>query len=41
MPAAATAAPGDGPLADLAAGTAAALARTHGTHPLALAPAFR
>ena len=34
-------APGDGPLADLAAETAAALARTHGIHPLALAPAFR
>lgn len=34
-------APGDGPLADLAAEIAAALRRTHGDHPLALAPAFR
>jgi hypothetical protein len=34
-------APGDGPLAELAAETAAALRREHGDHPLALAPAFR
>jgi hypothetical protein len=34
-------APGDGPLADLAAETAAALRRDQGDHSLALAPAFR
>jgi hypothetical protein len=34
-------APGDGPLADLAAESAAALRRGYGDHPLALAPAFR
>jgi len=36
-----TTAPGEGPLADLAAETAAALTRTQDAHPLALAPAFR
>jgi hypothetical protein len=35
------AATGTGPLADLAAETAAALRRTHGDHPLLPAPAFR
>jgi hypothetical protein len=34
-------APGTGPLADLAAECATALRRTHGDHPLAVAPAFR
>ena len=34
-------APGDGPLADLAAETLAALVRTQDAHPLDLAPAFR
>ena len=34
-------APGEGALADPAAETAAALARTHGAQPLAVAPAFR
>jgi hypothetical protein len=36
-----TTAPGEGPLADLAAETATALTRAHGAQPLALAPAFR
>ncbi len=36
-----TTAPATGPLADLAAETAAALARAHGDHPLEEAPAFR
>jgi hypothetical protein len=36
-----TTAPGSGPLADLAAETAAALRRTYGDHPLLPAPAFR
>jgi hypothetical protein len=36
-----TTAPGEGPLADLAAETAAALTRTQDAHPLAPAPAFR
>jgi hypothetical protein len=36
-----TTAPGEGPLADLAAETAAALSRHHGTPPLPPAPAFR
>ena len=34
-----TTAPGEGPLADLAAATAAALSRAYGGHPLILAPA--
>jgi hypothetical protein len=34
-------APGDGPLADLAAESATVLRREYGDHPLALAPAFR